>query len=231
MFAQLLFGILVIFTITACSNLSSNPPIRAKELAPDNRPPIAGQPAKVVKTPTGSIYALSYHENGQYMTCQAPITLDTQQQPIPQKHWAMQCSHPSVQTTPQQVTTRELSFSYDALFDLDKSKLSEMKPQGRQRVEQFAKLLRNEYSEPPKLVVTGYIDRIEPPHAQEKLALNRAEAVAEILKQSGIRQELITVQSNSSAESVANCPATNATPELIRCLQPYRRIKVQVIGN
>lgn len=165
------------------------------------------------------------------MTCQALITLNAQQQAIPQKRWAMRCSRPSVQATPRQVITRELSFSSDALFDLDKSKLSEMKPQGRQRVEQFAKLLRNEYSEPPKLVVTGYTDHIGPPQAQEKLALNRAEAVAEILKQSGIRQELITVQSKGSAEPVVNCPVISATPELIRCLQPNRRIKVQVIGN
>lgn len=232
MLAQFFFGTsLVLLTITACSSLSSNPPLRAKELAPDNLPPIIGQAAKVVKTPTGSIYAFSYQENGQHMTCQAPVTLDAQQQPIPQKRWAMRCSHPSAQATPQQVITRELSFSSDELFDWDKSKLSEMKPVGRQHVEQFAKLLRNEYSELPKLVVTGYTDRIGPPQAYENLALNRAEAVAEILKRSGIRQELITVQSKGSAESVVNCPAINATPQLIRCLQPNRRIKVQVIGN
>ncbi|WP_157832271.1 OmpA family protein [Pseudomonas sp. 09C 129] len=233
MFAQLFFGIsLMTLTVTACSSLSGNSPIRAKELAPDNLPPIVGQAAKVVKTPTSSIYAFSYHENGRHMTCQAPVTLDAQQQPIPQKRWVMRCSHPSAQATPQQVITRELSFSSDALFDLDKSKLNEMKPQGRQRVEQLAKSLRNEYSEQPKLIVTGYTDRIGSPQAQEKLALNLAKAVAEILRQSGIRQELITVQSKGSTESVVNCPGINTTtPELIRCLQPNRRIKVQVIGN
>ncbi|MCP1446040.1 outer membrane protein OmpA-like peptidoglycan-associated protein [Pseudomonas sp. GGS8] len=42
---------------------------------------------------------------------------------------------------------------------------------------------------------------------------------------------MIKVQGKGSTESVVDCPGDNITPELIHCLQPNRRVNVQVIGN
>ncbi|MFQ6557622.1 hypothetical protein Q7F05_16905 [Pseudomonas sp. Lb2C1-1] len=231
MIVQRLFGTAVIFTLSACSSLSTDFSTQPEKLTPDHRAPVTGQAAKVINTPAGSIHAFSYQEDGKHITCQAPVNLDAQQQPMPQKNWTMRCTHPSIQAAPKQVVTRELSFSADTLFDLNKSKPNELSPLGRQHLEQFVESLRNEYSKPPQLVVTGNASPIGSPQDQEESTLNHAEIVAEFLKQSGISQNLITLKNTGNAETAVNCPAPDTPSKPSRCRHPNRQIKVQVIGN
>ncbi|MBK5416199.1 OmpA family protein [Pseudomonas sp. TH31] len=222
---------LLVLALVACSNTEGLSGATKQPVVVDEKAPVAGEPAKVVTIPKGNVYAFSFDENGQHVTCQAPVTLDANQKIVQQKKWDMNCTQPSLQQIKQLTPARELNLSSDALFDFDKSGVQDIKALGRKSVEQLGKLLRNEYSQQPHLVLTGYTDRIGAPEANQVLALARAQSVAEILQRSGIARDHITVLGKGSANPRVDCPGVNATPELIRCLQPNRRVSIQVIGN
>lgn len=228
LFAQCMCnGLLTILALSGCSDLSTQSPTRTQAPSADNHPPVLGQMAKVIDTPAGPILAFSYDESGQRITCRLPVNLDAQRQPITQKNWIMQCAHPTVQATSQPLTTRELSFPAQTLFDAPGA--SEITPLGRRHLEQFAQSLNTAYHEPPQLVVTGYADPVGSAQERETLALHRALAIAARLEKTGVRPDLITVHSQDSAESLAECLTTRAAP--IDCEQFNRRIKIKVIGN
>lgn len=226
----LLLGLLVL-TLSACTVERRQPDPSADTISVNEKANLAGEPAKVVSTTKGPVYAFSFDDKGQQTTCQGPVKLDENQNIVPQDQWSMQCSQPSIQELSPPAAKRELQLSSDALFDFGKSSLQDMKPKGRQHVQQFVKLLRNEYKHQPQLVLTGYTDRIGPPEANQKLALERAESVAQILERSGVSREMMTVLGKGSANPLVNCPGLTVTPELIRCLQPNRRVTVEVIGD
>jgi len=229
---QLIFLLsLFVLALTACTMKGSQPDTATQSITVDEKASLVGEPAKVVSTAKGLVYAFSFDDKGKRFTCQTPVKLDSNQKIIPQGQWVMHCAQPSIQLVKQLPPKRELNLSSDALFDFGKSDVQDMKAQGRQSVEQLAKLLRNEYSQHPQLVLTGYTDRIGPPEANQALALARAESVAEILRRSGINRDSITALSKGSANPLIDCPGVNVTPELIRCLQPNRRVTIDVIGN
>lgn len=217
----------ILLTLMACSNtgLQSGQPVV------NEKPPLTGEPAKLVTTVKGSVYAFSFDENGHRVTCQTPVELDETQQIVPQKQWSLNCSQPTIEQINQPAFAREFNLSTDTLFDFGKSGVLDMKAKGRQSLEQFAALLRKEYNREPQLVLTGYTDRIGTPEASRALALARAQSVAEILRRSGISQSHISAEGKGSEDPLVICPGDVATPELINCLQPNRRMHIQVIGN
>lgn len=222
---------LLVLALTACTMERGKPSTTSQPLVIDEKATLAGESAKVVSTRKGPIYAFSFDDKGQHVTCQTPVELDNNQKIIQQKQWSMHCSQPSSQQIRQPASKRELDLSSDALFDFGKSSVQDMKVKGRQSVEQFAKLLRNEYHQQPQLVLTGYTDRIGPPEANQILALKRAESVAQILERSGISRDGITTVGKGSANPLVDCPGIDMTPELVRCLQPNRRVTIEVIGD
>ncbi|WP_165861596.1 OmpA family protein [Pseudomonas sp. GL93] len=197
----------------------------------NDRPPLAGAPAKVVTTAKGDVYAFSFEEQGRRITCQTPVELDENKKIVTQNHWSLHCTQPSSQQLNQPIPKRELNIPADTLFDFGKSAVQDMKATGRQSVEQLARLVSKEYSQPPRWILTGYTDRIGLAADNVTLGLARAQSVAQVLQHTGIPQDSITVQGKGSDSPVVDCPGTALTPELIRCLQPNRRVAIEVIGN
>lgn len=230
-FTIIFFMSLFVLALTACAVKSGQPGATTHSITVAEKATLAGEPAKIVRTNKSLVYAFSFDDDGQRTTCQTPVILDENKKIIQNKQWNMHCSRPSLQELKPPVSKRELNLSSDALFDFGKSSEQDMKAEGRQNIEQFAKLLRNEYHQQPQLVLTGYTDRIGPPEANQILAFKRAESVAQILQRSGIRRDGITVAGKGSANPLVDCPGLSLTPELVHCLQPNRRVTIEVIGN
>lgn len=74
------------------------------------------------------------------------------------------------------------------------------------------------------VTITGYTDRLGSAHANEQLSKQRADAVAEYLKGSGITAKIITIGAGSTAP-IKDCKVGNRT-KLINCLAPNRRVSV-----
>jgi OOP family OmpA-OmpF porin len=125
---------------------------------------------------------------------------------------------------------RKVTFSADSLFDFDKSTV---KPAGKQALDKFATDLRGTTFE--VISVTGHTDRIGLRAYNMALSARRAEAVKSYLVEpSGIPAGKIAASGMGESAPVTRpgeCKGRKATRELIACLQPDRRVDVEVSGT
>jgi len=123
-----------------------------------------------------------------------------------------------------------VSFSAESLFDFDQAT---MKPGGRQALDKLAADLRGiQYD---TIQVTGHTDRLGPHAYNQRLSTRRAEAVSAYLVQSGgVPAGRISAKGVNGADPVTrpgDCKGSKPTAALIACLQPDRRVEVEVSGT
>ena len=123
-----------------------------------------------------------------------------------------------------------MSLSADALFDFDRSTL---KPAGRSALDKLAADLRGMQYD--TIRVTGHTDRLGRHDYNMKLSERRAQAVSAYLVQSGgVPAGKISARGVDGANPVtkaADCKGNKPTAALIACLQPDRRVEVEVAGS
>ncbi|MDP3137789.1 MAG: OmpA family protein [Burkholderiaceae bacterium] len=122
----------------------------------------------------------------------------------------------------------KVTFSSDSLFDFDSSAI---KPSGHQALDKLVSDLNGVAYD--AIAVTGHTDRLGSHAYNLKLSTRRADAVSAYLVKSGIPSAKISSSGVNGANSVTNslCKGTRATPALIACLQPDRRVEVHVTGT
>ncbi|MBE2262592.1 MAG: OmpA family protein [Burkholderiaceae bacterium] len=137
---------------------------------------------------------------------------------------------PAAVVAPPPALPVRVSFSADALFDFDKS---EIKPAGKQELDRLASELRGARFE--AIQVTGHTDRLGPHDYNQRLSTRRAEAVSAYLVQSAaIAPGKIASRGVNGSDPVTKpgeCKGNKATPQLIACLQPDRRVDVEVTAT
>ena len=123
-----------------------------------------------------------------------------------------------------------VSLSADSLFDFDKSVV---KPTGRQALDKLAGDLRGISYD--SIQVTGHTDRLGKHDYNMKLSERRAQAVSAYLVQSGgIPAGKISARGVDGANPVTkpgDCKGSKPTAALKACLQPDRRVDVEVNGT
>ena len=123
-----------------------------------------------------------------------------------------------------------VTFSADALFDFDKATV---KPEGKQALNKFAADVRGTKFD--VITVTGHTDRIGSDAYNMKLSTRRAEAVKSYLVDpAGLPAAKITARGAGESSPVTrpgDCKGTKTTKPLIACLQPDRRVDVEVSGT
>ncbi len=124
----------------------------------------------------------------------------------------------------------KVAFSANSLFGFNKSALTDT---GKQSLDAFAAKLKG--VEFDTIRVTGYTDRIGSHDYNMKLSEQRGEAVKDYLVESaGIPADKIEVEGDDGSNPVTKpgeCKGTKVTPQLIACLQPDRRVEVEVSGE
>ncbi len=125
---------------------------------------------------------------------------------------------------------RRVSFAADTLFAFDRSVLG---PQGKVALDKFAHDLAGMQFD--TVVVEGHTDRLGATAYNQKLSLRRAEAVkAYLIASGGVDPAKISALGKSESQPVTkaeDCPGTKSNPKLIACLQPDRRVDVEVTGT
>ncbi|MGJ7609078.1 OmpA family protein [Variovorax sp. LT1R20] len=128
---------------------------------------------------------------------------------------------------PQKVT-----LNADGLFRFDGASLTDLLPAGRTRLERLGGELRNNFRSLHYIVVTGHTDRLGGDAYNEALSLERANTVRELLVQQGLDRKLIrTVGMGKRQPVVSDCEGTRSTPALVQCLQPNRRVELDIAGE
>ena len=129
---------------------------------------------------------------------------------------------------PQQIAPQKISLSADALFAFDKSTL---KPEGKEELDKLAVDLSNVSYD--SIHVTGHTDRIGSTKYNQKLSERRANTVRDYLVAKGIPADRIVAEGKGETQPVTR-PGDCTGPKsrkLIACLQPDRRVDVEVNGT
>ena len=122
-----------------------------------------------------------------------------------------------------------VSFSSDVLFGFDRSNVS---PEGKRELDKFYSELNGvEYDQ---ITIEGHTDRIGPNAYNDKLSLQRAEAVRAYIVASGfVPINKITTVGKGSSEPVTGegaCMGLHSSVAAIACLEPDRRVDLDVTG-
>ena len=125
---------------------------------------------------------------------------------------------------------RKVTLSADSLFDFGKANL---RPAGKQELDRLAANLKGvDFN---VITVTGHTDRIGSHAYNMELSTRRAEAVkAYLVGSAGIPAGKITARGTDGSDPVTkpgDCKGKKATKALIACLQPDRRVEVEVSGT
>ncbi|WP_265946348.1 OmpA family protein [Dechloromonas sp. A34] len=125
-------------------------------------------------------------------------------------------------------TGEKITVAADALFDFNKAVL---RPEGKAKLDELvskAKAIKLEV-----ILAVGHTDRIGGDAYNQKLSEKRAAAVKEYLVAKGIEANRVYTEGKGEKQPVTGnkCKGTAKTKALIDCLQPDRRVDIEVIGT
>jgi OOP family OmpA-OmpF porin len=133
---------------------------------------------------------------------------------------------------PPKPVTEKITLAADVLFDFDKAVL---KPEGTAKLDDLVGKLKAVNLE--VIIAIGHTDRIGSAAYNQKLSVRRAEAVKAYLVSKGIEPNRIYTEGKGLTQPIKDCPNPSAKgdirtfKELIACLQPNRRVEVEVVGT
>lgn len=131
---------------------------------------------------------------------------------------------------PAPVERRRVSFSAESLFAFDKTVI---KPEGKTALDRFANELRGTQFD--RISVEGHADRLGSNSYNQRLSTKRAEAVKAYLISAG-RVDANKISAVGKGETMpvtkpGDCRGNKQTPALVACLQPDRRVDVEVTAT
>jgi len=122
----------------------------------------------------------------------------------------------------------KVTVAADALFDFNKAVL---RPEGKAKLDELvskAKAIKLEV-----ILAVGHTDRIGGDAYNQKLSEKRAAAVKEYLVAKGIEANRVYTEGKGEKQPVTGdkCKGEKKSKALIDCLQPDRRVDIEVIGT
>jgi OOP family OmpA-OmpF porin len=121
--------------------------------------------------------------------------------------------------------TEKVTLQADALFDFDKSVI---RPDAKASLDDLIAKLKAVNL--VVVIVVGHTDRIGSDAYNMSLSARRAESVKQYFISRGIAGNRIQSEGRGESQPVKDCKETKRGP-LIACLQPNRRVQVEVIGT
>ena len=122
----------------------------------------------------------------------------------------------------------KLTLDADALFDFDKSTL---RPAGRDALDTFVGKLKD--ISPETIMTIGHADRIGTPRYNQRLSEQRVASVKDYMVSKGVEANRIYAEGKGETQPVTKAGdcAGPKSAKVIACLQPDRRVEIEVIGT
>lgn len=130
---------------------------------------------------------------------------------------------------PPRIEHERITLDMDALFRFDKAGAADVLPQGVEKIRELAARLKQGYVQIDTLSVTGHTDRLGSDSYNQALSERRALTVKQLLREQGIAN-VISAYGKGKAEPVAACDKVAPRAALIACLQPNRRVEIELTG-
>ena len=136
---------------------------------------------------------------------------------------------PAVQPAPQ---VKRISYSAEVLFGFERAELGD---EGRKVLDNVAQDLLAIDAE--TVAVTAHADRIGTAAYNEQLSARRAEAIRAYLVDKGVPEKLVRFEAKGAREPVtagrcdAMGPENKQNAKLVACLQPDRRVEIEIAGR
>jgi OOP family OmpA-OmpF porin len=124
----------------------------------------------------------------------------------------------------------KINLSADALFKFDKSTIDEMLPEGKATLDNLIKQITEGYVSVDNIVLVGHTDRLGSETYNYDLGLKRAQTVKSYLEQNGVTAPISASSAGETQPITTGCIGTKSTTELKACLQPDRRVTVEITG-
>ncbi len=134
---------------------------------------------------------------------------------------------PLATPAPPAPVIEKVALASDVLFEFDKAQL---RPEGQQKLDELADRIKDAQVE--SVVAVGHADRIGSEQYNEKLSAARAESVRQYLAQKGLEEQRVRSEGRGETQPVTGdqCKGQKGA-KLISCLQPDRRVEIEVRGT
>lgn len=129
------------------------------------------------------------------------------------------------------IFSERINLSADALFKFDKYEQKDMLPAGRARLDELAvQLIEWEQRGDSRVHLVGHTDRLGSDDYNMTLSQRRAETVRRYLIERGVNAATLTAAGAGKLQPLSDVQCSNTLPrlQLIECLQPNRRVEVNV---
>lgn len=126
-------------------------------------------------------------------------------------------------------SAEKVTVAADALFDFDKATL---RPAGKAKLDEVVAKAKDIKLE--VIIAVGHTDRIGSDSYNQKLSERRAEAVKAYVVGKGIEANRVYTEGKGEKQpktKPGDCPGNKKTKKLIECLQPDRRVEIELIGT
>jgi OOP family OmpA-OmpF porin len=130
---------------------------------------------------------------------------------------------PAAAVTP---VTVKVTMAADALFDFNKSVI---RGDAKAKLDDLVGKVKSVNLE--VVIAIGHADRIGSVRYNQKLSLRRADSVKAYLVSKGVPANRIYTEGKGKSQPVKACPAMKNRKQLIACLQPNRRVEIEVVGT
>ena len=135
-----------------------------------------------------------------------------------------------VPVTATQVVREKISLEADTLFRFDKWSQADMLPQGRAKLDELAsKLVDYQKRGDTRVVLTGHTDHFGDDMYNMNLSMLRAQTVRQYLVSRGVEAGSMVASGAGESQPVVRCNTSSSRNEQIQCLQPNRRVDVEVV--
>ena len=131
---------------------------------------------------------------------------------------------------PAAAEARRYTLSADALFAFDKGDAASINAKGRAELDELAGKLKS-FDRLQSIRITGYTDYLGSDSYNLALSQQRADTVRQYLIAQGIAAGLIQAHGAGKQQPVKECARTGSREALIACLQPNRRVEIEVNGS
>ncbi|MDT3736086.1 MAG: OmpA family protein [Denitratisoma sp.] len=140
-----------------------------------------------------------------------------------------EAAKPAAPAATPKPAAQKVTLAADALFDFDKAVL---RPEGKAKLDDVTSKLKGMKLE--VIIAVGHTDRIGSDKYNQKLSEKRAEAVKAYLVGKGVEPNRVYTEGKGEKQPVTGdkCgKSEKKSKQLIECLQPDRRVEIEVIGT